>query len=273
MRYLTDRSTVLAVLRDHRSFAGFRPNGEVDEEDEAENSRFRRKLRPYLNARAVARFQPELRIQAAALINSVVAHGESGAMRYACGGLLLVLGLPIADQLIYAESEAFFSYLREAVKHAARQGMTAELLAGDDPLTETEVVGLYGMLLVGVKPTARSIRYALHALADSPQTCRRLRETPNLIEPFVEEVLRASHSAGTVPRITTRSVTLPNGVALDPGEEIELRIGAAGLFFGGGIRPCIGQHLARLEIAVLVSEWVSHPVTGTPQPAFWTWRG
>lgn len=135
--------------------------------------------------------------------------------------------------------------------------MTAELLVGNDPLTEAEIVSLYSMLLVGVKPTARSVRYALHALADSPQTCRRLRETPNLIKPFVEEVLRASHSAGTVPRITTRSVTLPNGVTLDPGEEIELRIGAAGLVFGGGIHPCIGQHLARLQIAVLVSESIS----------------
>ncbi|BBX43902.1 hypothetical protein X011_17855 [Mycobacterium tuberculosis variant microti OV254] len=175
MRYLADHSTVLAALRDHQTFAGFLRNGRVDEGDESENIGSAESLQSYFNPRAVARFEPGLRTQAATLINSVVAQGESEAMCYACGGLLLVLGLPLADQLIYSdESESFFSYLREAVKlnRAARQGMTAELLAGDAPLTEAEVVGLSGMLLVGVKPTARSIRYVLHALAHSPQTCR-----------------------------------------------------------------------------------------------------
>lgn len=267
---ITERGTILDVLRDYQGFSGILPNGQPDYEDESENLRFRRKLRPYFSSRAVARFTPELRTQATALINVVVGRGDyemsDAAMNYACCGLLLVLGLPLAnfDLSVYADAGALFTYLTEAVQ--LKCGIAKERLAGDDSLTEAEVVGLYGQLLCQTDCSHKSITCYRHSLTVHRRAvvCAKYRAVLTLSS---TGALVASHAEGMVYRVTTQPVTLPNDVALDPGAQVALSIGAASqdgtnrtsLIFGGG--RCIGKHLTRLEIAVLVSEWVSR-ITG-----------
>jgi cytochrome P450 len=173
-----------------------------------------------------------------------------------------------------------FAYLSEAVetqRQHPREGMLSDVLHGDDPLTDAEAIGLSMVfVLAGLDTVTSAIGAALLELARRPGLRSELHGKPDHISVFVEEMIRLEPSAPLVGRVTTKPVTVA-GVTLPAGAEVRLCLGAINRDgsdstsgddlvidgkvhkhwgFGGGAHRCLGSHLARMELNLVVAEWL-----------------
>jgi cytochrome P450 len=131
------------------------------------------------------------------------------------------------------------------------------------------------LLSAGGESTTSLVGNALHHLATHPEVQGRLRDDPELLTPFIEEILRLEspfrYNLRHTPEPTQlRGIEIPAraavvllggaanrypavGVAPD-----ELRLDRAAprhhLAFGRGIHLCVGAPLARLEATVILRE-------------------
>ena len=148
---------------------------------------------------------------------------------------------------------------------------------GDDALTDDEALGMaFFFVLAGLDTVTSAIGAAMLELARRPDLRKRLRESPDEIGVFVEEIVRLESSAPVVPRVTTEEVTVA-GITLPAGSRVRLCLGAINRDgsdaisgdelvmdgkvhkhwgFGGGPHRCVGSHLARMEMNVVVTEWL-----------------
>lgn len=174
-----------------------------------------------------------------------------------------------------------FGYLTEAIdtqRRHPRDGMLSQLLHGDDTLTDAEALGLsFVFILAGLDTVTSAIGATMLELARRPSLRRELREDADRVGAFVEEMIRLEPSAPVVGRVTTQDVTVA-GVTLPAGSEVRLCVGAINRDrsdevsgddlvmdgkihkhwgFGGGPHRCLGAHLARMELKVVVAEWLS----------------
>ena len=174
-----------------------------------------------------------------------------------------------------------FAYLTEAVAaHRRNPGddVLSQVLVGEDALSDDEALGMaFFFVLAGLDTVTSAIGAALLELARRPAVRTRLREKPDDIAVFVEEIVRLESSAPVVPRVTTEDVTVA-GVTLPAGSRVRLCLGAINRDgsdaisgddivmdgkvhkhwgFGGGPHRCVGSHLARMEMNVVVTEWLS----------------
>ena len=174
-----------------------------------------------------------------------------------------------------------FAYLTDAVAvHRRHPGddVLSRVLAGDDALTDDEALGMaFFFVLAGLDTVTSAIGAAMLELARRPDLCSRLRQKPHEISVFVEEIVRLESSAPVVPRVTTEEVTVA-GITLPAGSRVRLCLGAINRDgsdaisgndlvldgkvhkhwgFGGGPHRCVGSHLARMEMNVVVTEWLS----------------
>ena len=147
------------------------------------------------------------------------------------------------------------------------------------PLGQLEVAAVVLLLfsVAGIEMVAAAISFALLRLARDPQLQAQLREDPAQIPAFVEEILRLEAPGPAIPRVTTREVEI-GGVTIPTHSAVWLALEAAGRenggdeistasdgevlrqrhwAFGGGIHRCLGMHLARLEMAAFLTEWLS----------------
>ena len=144
------------------------------------------------------------------------------------------------------------------------------------PITQHEAMGVGSLLLIGGLDTVASMMgHMMHFLARRPEHRARLTADPGLIPGAVEEFLR--RFAITNPARTVTRDTEFHGVKLKAGDmimlstpfgaidgeayadalEVEFERKSPGkTTFGAGPHVCPGAMLARMELRVLLEEWL-----------------
>jgi cytochrome P450 len=204
-------------------------------------------------------------------------------------GLALERDPEAADLTPAAQLFAYLSETVETQRQHAREGVLSEILHGDDPLTDAEAIGLsLVFVLAGLDTVTSAIGAALLQLAQHPGLRRELCEKPDQIGVFVEEMIRLEPPAPIVGRVTTEPVTIA-GTTLPAGAEVRLCLGAINRDgsdatsgddvvmdgkvhkhwgFGGGVHRCLGSHLARMELKLVVAEWLNRIADFELEPSY-----
>lgn len=157
--------------------------------------------------------------------------------------------------------------------------MHAHETTGDEPLTLEETISIFSTLLfAGHDTTRQTLTNATRALATDKTLYAQLREQPELIKSFVEEVIRLYSPANVTPRIAAQDTEL-GGVKIPAQSPIFMCWGsgnrdpqqfvnpdhlqcprdtaATHLGFGAGIHFCAGSRLARAQLTATVEALVA----------------
>ncbi|MCV7370798.1 cytochrome P450 [Mycolicibacterium duvalii] len=171
-------------------------------------------------------------------------------------------------------SDYFFSLIaqRRAEPRDDLFSLLTRVELDGERLTDIQIVNVAKVFLVGGNETTMfMLTSALHRLATEPALAQTLRDAPELIEPFLEEILRLEAPAQGLPRFPTRDVEL-HGVTIPAGSTVFVLYGSANhdetvfddaddlvldrrarggykqhLAFSVGPHFCLGARLARTE--------------------------
>jgi cytochrome P450 len=205
---------------------------------------------------------------------------------------------PVLGQADLDKAQALFEYLNEAIQQRRRSpgsDMLSKVMTGDGDFTDLELLGMSHLLiLAGLDTVTAAIGFSLFELARRPELRAKLRDNPRDTRVFIEEIVRLEPSAPVAPRVTTEYVEV-GGMTLPPGSQVRLCMAAINRDgsdkvstddlvldgkvhrhwgFGGGPHRCLGSHLARIELTVIVGEWLKQipdfelPPDYTPQISF-----
>ncbi len=179
--------------------------------------------------------------------------------------------------------EANFQYFAEMVKTRrveARDDIVSVLVdatVGDEPLPDFELLSFLFLLVVAGNETTRNAATGGYlALLEHPEQLEALRADRSLLRPAVEEVLRWTSPVVHMARTVTEDVEI-RGVPIPAGDRVTMFYPSANrdeeafeapdefridrwpnrhLAFGVGEHVCLGAHLARLELQVLLDRLV-----------------
>lgn len=174
-----------------------------------------------------------------------------------------------------------FGYLTEVINERRSNpgpDILSQLITGEDPLDDAELIGLsYLFVLAGLDTVTAAIGFAILELARNPALRAQLRADPAQVRVFIEEVVRLEPSAPVLPRVTTQEVTI-SGFTLPADSPVRLCLGPINRDgsddtstddmvmdgkvhrhwgYSSGPHRCLGSHLARMELTLVVNEWLA----------------
>ena len=166
----------------------------------------------------------------------------------------------------------------EAVRAEDSDKVLGTIAAGVEAGTFSEyeaTIMLHTLLSAGGETTSSLLGNAVLMLAERPELQQQLRQEPEQIPDFIEEVLRLESPFRMMMRSVPRPTSL-GGVELHEGDTLLMLFGAANrdptqfarpdevdldrgnvrthLAFGKGIHYCVGARLARLEGQIVLAE-------------------
>ena len=181
-----------------------------------------------------------------------------------------------------AGARAIYAYLKTHIA-AQQTNPTNDLLRSmvgaeidGRPIDYFELMGMFYVLYVGGLDTVYStIGWIMHHLATTPDLQARLRADPSLLPQAVEEFCRA-FSVVVTHRQVARDFVF-HGVPMKKGDEVNLPIMLANrdpaaydnphaididrkprhIAFGTGTHSCLGLHLAKRELRIVLEEFLS----------------
>ena len=204
-------------------------------------------------------------------------------VRWGYASTQVVEGLVDKDDLAVASAAVMelSGYINEHFQRATADpqdnllGDLATARAADELGEVAALTIMITLFSAGGESTASLIGSAAHTLASRPDIQQRVRENPELLNAFLEEVLRYEPPFRGHYRHVVRDTTL-HGVDLAEGSRLVLLWGAANrdpshfndanafrldrpggkghISFGKGAHFCVGAALARLEARIVIGE-------------------
>jgi cytochrome P450 len=302
--YLTRREDVLAALCEPNLFSAqlaLQPPGSPvpvlpSAFDPPEHTRYRKILQPYFSPHVLSKSRPVLERHAVEMIAALAGRNECEAMAdfarlYPFQVFMDFYGLPLEDRdsviawkdaAVAGKPEGYelLAYFTDAIQQRRQRpgsDMLSQVMTGPGDLSDLELLGMSHLLILsGLDTVAAAIGFSLFELARRSQLRRELRDKPEQIRVFIEEIVRLEPSAPLAARVTTEFVNV-GGMTLPPGTRVRLCTAAINRDgsdptsaddlvmdgkvhrhwgFGGGVHRWLGSHLARLELTVIVDEWL-----------------